>query len=150
MPGRRLSTQSEDELEAFIRYYSGTFHGDLAKLRLEELRKTAAEQREQEARRRAVAAKQPPSTSRPASSNTKVGVLLGTRSVGFAANRDIIGISPKQGKFSKVGLRVLNNDIFVRDMRVVYASGGSDLLLSNSAIPAGGESAPSHQWRPAY
>jgi hypothetical protein len=52
-------------------------------------------------------------------------VLFGTQAVGFAVDRDVIRVGAEVGKFDKVRLRVLDNDIFIKSMKVVYANGES-------------------------
>jgi hypothetical protein len=68
----------------------------------------------------------------PAAATIKPGVptdtgevLFGTQAVGFAVDRDVIRVGAEVGKFDKVRLRVLDNDIFIKTMKVVYANGES-------------------------
>jgi CBS domain-containing protein len=62
-------------------------------------------------------------------------VLFGAQYVGFLTDRDVIRIGPEVGKFAKIRLRVLDNDIHINEMRVVYANGESDSLAINADIP---------------
>jgi CBS domain-containing protein len=62
-------------------------------------------------------------------------VLFGAQYVGFLTDRDVIRIGPEVGKFSKIRLRVLDNDIHIKEMTVVYANGESDALAINADIP---------------
>ncbi|MFT3732485.1 MAG: DUF2541 family protein [Hyphomicrobium sp.] len=62
-------------------------------------------------------------------------VLFGAQYVGFLTDRDVIRIGPEIGKFSKIRLRVLDNDIHINEMKIVYANGESDSLAINADIP---------------
>ena len=52
-------------------------------------------------------------------------VLFGTQAVGFAVDRDVIRVGAEIGKFDKIRLRVLDNDIHINSIKVVYANGES-------------------------
>jgi CBS domain-containing protein len=62
-------------------------------------------------------------------------VLFGAQSVGFLTDRDVIRVGNEVGKFAKIRLRVLENDIHINEMKVVYANGESDTLAVNADIP---------------
>ncbi|CCB67598.1 MULTISPECIES: DUF2541 family protein [unclassified Hyphomicrobium] len=62
-------------------------------------------------------------------------VLFGAQYVGFLTDRDVIRIGPEIGKFSKIRLRVLDNDIHIKEMKIVYANGEADTLAINADIP---------------
>ena len=73
----------------------------------------------------------------PAGSLTAGGdVLFGVQYVGFAQDRDVIKIGSEFGKFDKVRLRVLENDIFLNELRVVYSNGEPDVLAVGANVPA--------------
>ncbi len=55
-------------------------------------------------------------------------VLFGSQTVGFGVDRDVIRVGAEVGKFDKIRLRVLDNDIFLNEMKVVYANGESETL----------------------
>jgi hypothetical protein len=61
-------------------------------------------------------------------------VLFGTQAVGFAVDRDVIRVGAEVGKFDKVRLRVLDNDIFINSMKVVYANGESQEIAYNADV----------------
>lgn len=61
-------------------------------------------------------------------------VLFGSQYVGFGVDRDVIRVGSEIGKFDKVRLRVLDNEIFIKDMKVVYANGESEDLVVNADI----------------
>jgi Protein of unknown function (DUF2541) len=55
-------------------------------------------------------------------------VLFGSQTVGFGVDRDVIRVGAEVGKFDKIRLRVLDNDIFLNEMKVVYGNGESETL----------------------
>lgn len=61
-------------------------------------------------------------------------VLFGSQYVGFGVDRDVIRVGAEIGKFDKIRLRVLDNDIHIKDLKVVYANGESDDLVVNADI----------------
>jgi len=74
-------------------------------------------------------------TATPAGVVTEFGdVLFGSQNVGFTVDRDVIRVGAEIGKFDKLRLRVLDNDIFIKDLKVVYASGESDDLAVNAEV----------------
>ncbi|WP_045834866.1 DUF2541 family protein [Hyphomicrobium sp. 99] len=62
-------------------------------------------------------------------------VLFGAQYVGFLTDRDVIRVGNEVGKFAKIRLRVLDNDIHINELKVVYANGESDSLAVNADIP---------------
>jgi hypothetical protein len=63
-------------------------------------------------------------------------VLFGVQYVGFNIDRDVIKIGRELGKFSRIRLRVLDNDLFLNEMRVVYTNGEPDVLAVSANVPA--------------
>lgn len=63
-------------------------------------------------------------------------VLFGTQSVGFGVDRDVIRVGADIGKFDKIRLRVLDNDVFLNELKVIYANGEPDTLAVNAEIKA--------------
>ncbi len=61
-------------------------------------------------------------------------VLFGTQYVGFGVDRDVIRVGNDIGKFDRVRLRVLDNDIFINDLKVIYANGEPDTLAVGQQI----------------
>jgi CBS domain-containing protein len=62
-------------------------------------------------------------------------VLFGAQYVGFLTDRDVIRVGNEIGKFAKIRLRVLENDIHINELKVVYANGESDTLAVDADIP---------------
>ncbi len=62
-------------------------------------------------------------------------VLFGAQYVGFLTDRDVIRVGSEVGKFAKIRLRVLDNDIHINEMKIVYMNGESDTLAINADIP---------------
>lgn len=65
--------------------------------------------------------------------------LLGTQTVGFATDRDVVRVGRQDGRFRAIKLRVRGNAIEMLDLKVVYGNGQPDDLTVRSRIRAGGE-----------
>ncbi len=77
----------------------------------------------------------PEETATPAGKATSNGeVLFGVEDVGFLVDRDIIRVGSEIGKFNRVRLRVLKNDIHVVDLKAVYENGDFETLLADAKI----------------
>jgi hypothetical protein len=63
-------------------------------------------------------------------------VLFGAQYVGFGVDRDVVRVGNEVGKFKRIRLRVLDNDIHLNEMKIVYTNGESDALAINAEIPA--------------
>ena len=83
-----------------------------------------------------------PTTAMPGAVMAGGDVLFGTQTIGFDVDSDVIKVGQEYGKFDKIRLRVLDNDIFINEMRVVYAIGEPDVLTIGANIPANSRS----QW----
>ncbi|SFV37329.1 DUF2541 family protein [Hyphomicrobium facile] len=73
--------------------------------------------------------------TKPGQATSGGDVLFGAQYVGFLTDRDVIRVGNEVGKFAKIRLRVLDNDIHINEMKVVYANGESDTLAVNADIP---------------
>lgn len=69
-------------------------------------------------------------------------VLFGSQTVGFQTERDVIRVGREGGRFDKIALRVLRNDILLRELVVNYARGDSDRIPVNAEISANGVTQP--------
>lgn len=77
----------------------------------------------------------PKRTDTPAGRSVDGGdVLFGAQSVGFGVDRDVIRVGTDIGKFDRIRLRVLDNDIHLNEVKVVYANGEPDVLAVNTDI----------------
>lgn len=76
-----------------------------------------------------------PSSAVPGQQTEGGDVLFGAQYVGFGVDRDVIRVGNEIGKFDRIRLRVLDNDIFINEMKVVYANGEADALAVNADIP---------------
>ncbi len=61
-------------------------------------------------------------------------VLFGAQSVGFGVDRDVIRVGNDIGKFDRIRLRVLDNDIHINDIKVIYSNGEPDTLAVNTDL----------------
>ena len=66
--------------------------------------------------------------------------LLGSKKVGFIADRDVIQVGRREGRFRAVKVRVKDAPIHMTDLKVIYTNGQPDDLPIRSEIRAGGES----------
>ena len=76
-----------------------------------------------------------PSTAAPGQATEGGDVLFGAQYVGFVNDRDVIRVGNEIGKFDRIRLRVLENDIHINELKVVYANGETDSLAINAEIP---------------
>jgi hypothetical protein len=76
----------------------------------------------------------PTKTSAQPGDSTAAGVLFGSQTVGFGVDRDVIRVGGEIGKFDRVRLRVLDNDITINELKVVYANGDPDTLAVGQEI----------------
>jgi hypothetical protein len=77
-----------------------------------------------------------PTATRPGEVTAGGDVLFGVQQVGFTVDRDIIKIGRELGKFDKIRLRVLENDLFISELRVVYTTGEPDVVAVSANVPA--------------
>jgi hypothetical protein len=52
--------------------------------------------------------------------------LLGSQTVGFHVDRDIIHVGRREGRFSAIKLKVRDNTVYFEDLKVVYGNGEWD------------------------
>lgn len=69
-------------------------------------------------------------------------VKLGEQRVGFNVDRDSIQVGRQEGRFRALKLVVRGADIFMIDMKVIYANGEAEDLVVNQPIRAGTETRP--------
>ncbi|MGL4397409.1 MAG: DUF2541 domain-containing protein [Hyphomicrobium sp.] len=75
-------------------------------------------------------------TTVPVGRQTEGGdVLFGAQYVGFGVDRDVIRVGNEIGRFERIRLRVLDNDIYITELKVVYANGETDTLAVNANVP---------------
>lgn len=81
-----------------------------------------------------------PSEAKPGERTEGGDVMFGYQDVGFGMDRDTIRVGSETGKFSKLRLRVLNNDVFVNALKVVYNDGTADDIVLNAQVKQGSRS----------
>lgn len=69
-------------------------------------------------------------------------VLFATQTVGFQTERDVIRLGRDAGRFGRIAIRVLRNDILLREMTINYSRGETQRLLINAEISANGITTP--------
>mgnify|MGYP001325945983 CR=1 FL=1 len=62
-------------------------------------------------------------------------VLFGMQTVGFGIDKDVIRVGSEIGKFQRIRMRVLDNDIHLNQVKVVYSNGDPDVLAVNADLP---------------
>lgn len=63
-------------------------------------------------------------------------VLFGYQNVGFAIDRDIIKVGGDLGKFKRIRLRVLGNDVHINALKVIYIDGETSDLAIDADVKA--------------
>lgn len=61
-------------------------------------------------------------------------IYFGHQYVNFIRDRDVIRVPGELGQFQRVQLRVLDNDIYIEEMNVVYADGTAARLAVNTDV----------------
>jgi hypothetical protein len=77
-----------------------------------------------------------PVSATPGSITAGGDVLFGVQNVGFTVDRDVITIGREFGKFDKIRLRVLDNDLYLNELRVLYTNGEPEVIAVAANIPA--------------
>mgnify|MGYP001005086127 CR=1 FL=1 len=63
-------------------------------------------------------------------------VLFGTQSVGFKTERDTIAVGREVGRFDKIAFRVSGNDVFFREIEIVFGNGETQKFPINAEVRA--------------
>lgn len=75
-----------------------------------------------------------PSKVAPGATSPAGDVLFGAKYVGFGIDRDVIRVGRQLGKFRKLRLRVLDNDIYLNKLTVIYYNGRSQDIAVDTKI----------------
>lgn len=67
---------------------------------------------------------------------------LGCQKVGFFVDRDAIVVGQREGRFRAIRLDVSGNDVYIMDLKVIYANGAPDDIRVRSEIRQGGQTRP--------
>ncbi len=84
------------------------------------------------------AAPPPPQLSRDI---PKDWVLFGVQTAEFGGDRDIITVGRDKGRFEKIAIRVRENDVFVRNIKINFVRGEAQNYPVNQMIPQGSRTA---------
>ena len=68
--------------------------------------------------------------------------LLGSQKIGFKVDRDVLRVGRKEGRFRRIALRAVDNDIEVLDMKIFYGRGPADDVQVRRVLRAGQQSEP--------
>jgi len=63
-------------------------------------------------------------------------VMFGYQNVGFAIDRDVIKVGGDVGKFGRIRLRVIGNEIHIDSLKVVYVDGQSEDIAIDADVKA--------------
>jgi hypothetical protein len=77
-----------------------------------------------------------PDTSAPGAVKDGNDVMFGYQNVGFALDRDVIKVGGELGKFDRIRLRVLGNDIHIVSLKVIYIDGEPEDIAVDAEIKA--------------
>jgi len=77
-----------------------------------------------------------PDTASPGTVRNETDVMFGYQNVGFGVDRDVIKVGGDLGKFSRIRLRVLGNDVHIATLRVVFVDGSEQKLAVDADIKA--------------
>jgi hypothetical protein len=69
-------------------------------------------------------------------------VLFGAQTVDFGADRDVIQVGSHAGRFERIALRVYDNDIYLRELTIVYADGERDRKVIDTEFRAETQTRP--------
>jgi hypothetical protein len=75
-----------------------------------------------------------PQTAQPGTQLPGGAVLFGVQNVGFIRDRDVIRVGASLGQFDRIQLRVLDNDVFINELDVVYVDGTTQKLVVNADV----------------
>lgn len=67
-------------------------------------------------------------------------IMFGHRTLGGEIDRDVIAVGPHVGKFSRIRLRVVGNDVHVRALRLVFDDGAERSIPVDADIKANSHS----------
>lgn len=65
---------------------------------------------------------------------------IGVRKVSYGVEKDVIVVTSKKGRFTKLQLKVKDAPVNFRDMKVFFGNGNVQDVSLRNTIPAGGES----------
>ncbi|MEJ2228793.1 MAG: DUF2541 family protein [Alphaproteobacteria bacterium] len=78
----------------------------------------------------------------PAASYAARWEMLGEKTVGFRVDHDVIRVGHREGRYERLKMRVLRNDIMLLNAKVVYGNGSVDRLRIHKMIREGTETRP--------
>lgn len=82
-----------------------------------------------------------PSDAKPGERTETGDVMFGHQDVGFGMDQDTIRVGSETGKFARLRLRVLKNDVFVKSLKVVYNDGTTQDIVLDQPVKQGARTA---------
>jgi hypothetical protein len=77
-----------------------------------------------------------PSTAQPLTVIDGNDVMFGYQDVGFLVDKDVIKVGGNIGKFDRIRMRVLKNDVHLNSVKIVYLDGESEDVAIDADIKA--------------
>ena len=77
-----------------------------------------------------------PDPAQPGAATDGNDVMFGYQNVGFAIDRDVIKVGGDVGKFGRIRLRVIGNEIHIDQLKVVYVDGESEDIAIDADVKA--------------
>jgi Protein of unknown function (DUF2541) len=77
-----------------------------------------------------------PSTAKPLSVVDGNDVMFGYQDVGFVVDKDVIKVGGNIGKFERIRMRVLKNDVHLNSVKIVYLDGEAEDVAVDADIKA--------------
>lgn len=78
-----------------------------------------------------------PSDARPGERTEGGDIMFGAQDVGFGMDTDVIRVGSDVGKFARIRLRVLKNDIFINSLKISYVDGTSQDVPLDQEVKQG-------------
>jgi hypothetical protein len=77
-----------------------------------------------------------PDPTEPGTVKSNGDVMFGYQNVGFGIDRDVIKVGGDIGKFDRIRLRVIGNDIHIKSLEIVYVDGDSQDIAVDAVVRA--------------
>ena len=75
--------------------------------------------------------------AKPSATDDGGDVMFGAQDVGLSTDSEVIRVGSDAGKFARVRLHVLKNDVFIDSLKISYADGSAEDLVVNREVRQG-------------
>ena len=135
---RAKDATSAAVLEAFIARYKDTFYAELARARVQDMKRQLSASPAPRLEQFATAAPLPP----PPPSSARDWVDLGCQTVSFRVDRDVLRVGRRDGRYGAIRLHVRGGDAEMLDLRVIYTNGEPDNIQVRRILRRGDRTNP--------